>query len=201
MVRVKICGMMRMEDIEAVNEYKPEYAGFIFAPSRRRLTIEKAQELCAALSKDIMRVGVFVNEKLDMIEHVREQCGLDIVQIYQDNFAEETVTDGLVWRAIRVKDKRGLALIDEVAADAYLLDAFSEEAYGGVGKTFDWALAGKAAARAKIVLAGGLDPNNVREAIRTVSPFAVDVSSGVETDGQKDATRIRQFIERARSVK
>ncbi len=199
MVRVKICGMMRMEDIDAVNEYKPEYAGFIFAPSRRRLSVSKARGLCDALSKDILRVGVFVNEKREVIAHVREQCGLDIVQIYQDNFAEETITDGHIWRAIRVKDKRGLALIDEVDADAYLLDAFSEEAYGGVGKKFDWALASKAAARAKIVLAGGLTPGNVREAIRTVSPFAVDVSSGVETDGQKDATRIRQFIERARS--
>lgn len=199
MVRVKICGMMRMEDIEAVNEYKPEYAGFIFAPSRRRLSVGKARELCAALDKEILRVGVFVNEKRDVIEHVREQCGLDIVQIYQDNFAEETVTDGLVWRAIRVKDRRGLALIDEVAADAYLLDAYSEQAYGGVGKTFDWELASKAAERAKIVLAGGLTIGNVQDAIRTVSPYAVDVSSGVEKDGQKDAGKIRQFIEQARS--
>ncbi|MBT3319972.1 MAG: phosphoribosylanthranilate isomerase [Clostridia bacterium] len=200
MVRVKICGMMRMADIEAVNEYKPEYAGFIFAPSRRRLNVELACELCAALDKDILRVGVFVNEKQQVMSHVKQQCGLDILQIYQDNYAEQIVADGLVWRAIRVKDARGLSLIDESPADAYLLDAYSEKAYGGVGETFDWALAAKAAERAKIVLAGGLTPDNVQEAVRTVMPFAVDVSSGVETDGRKDADKIRQFIERARSI-
>ncbi len=199
MVKVKICGMMRMQDIDAVNEYKPEYAGFIFAPSRRRLTVELARELCAALSKDILRVGVFVNEKTEVMSHVKQQCGLDILQIYQDNYADDMALYGQIWRAIRVKDARGLSLIDETAADAYLLDAYSKTAYGGMGETFDWELARTAAERAKIVLAGGLTPNNVREAISTVSPFAVDVSSGVETDGQKDADKMRTFIERARS--
>jgi phosphoribosylanthranilate isomerase len=200
MAKIKICGMMRMQDIEAVNKYKPEYVGFIFAPSRRRLGVDFAAELCSALDKSILRVGVFVNEKPQVMTDIKERCRLDILQIYQDCENRQAAPDGRIWRAIRVKDERDIRQIDELAVEAYVLDAFSEKAYGGVGESFDWTLAGKAAQKAKIVLAGGLNPDNVCEAIRTVSPFAVDVSSGVETDGQKDAEKIAQFIERARSV-
>jgi len=198
MVKIKICGMMSMDDIEAVNKLKPDYAGFIFAPGRRRLTVAKAQELCAALHKDILSVGVFVNEKPEVIRYVQEECGLNVLQIYQDNNENEVSFSGTIWRAIRIKDKSSLLAIKSKKADAYLLDAYSEAAYGGTGETFNWELVQYAARGAKIVLAGGLTPDNVEQAIAIAAPYAVDTSSGVETDGVKDKSKIKDFVDRAR---
>jgi len=198
MTKVKICGLMRSEDVQAVNEYLPDYIGLIFAPSRRRLSLEKAKALCKALSTGIQRVGVFVNEEPGVMMHIKRECGLDVLQIYQDEPKELAALEGEIWRGIRVKDEASLNAVGKLKADAYLLDAYSSAAYGGVGETFNWVLAQKAAALADIVLAGGLTPENVEAAILAVSPYAVDVSSGVETDGQKDAEKIRNFIDRAR---
>ena len=198
MAKIKICGLMRMEDVEAVNEYLPDYIGFIFAPSRRRLTVAQAQQLAAALDKRIKRVGVFVNEAPDVVEQTRRAAGLDVVQLYQDAPGQAPV--GKVWRGMRVKDEESVAAIQKIHADAFVLDAYSKQAYGGTGETFNWQLAQQAATKKRIVLAGGLEPGNVCEAIRQVRPFAVDVSSGVESGGQKDADKIRAFIENARSM-
>jgi len=201
MTKVKICGLMRLEDVQAVNTYLPDYIGLIFAPSRRRLSIAQAQALCGALSGDIQRVGVFVNEDPDVMMDIKRACDLDVLQIYQDDPKQDAVPEGEVWRCIRVKDESSLDAIGKLGADAYLLDAYSSKAYGGVGETFNWALAQKAAALADIVLAGGLTPDNVETAILSVSPYAVDVSSGVETYGQKDADKIRDFILKARRTR
>ena len=188
------------EDVQAVNEFKPDYAGFVFAPSKRRLTVEKAQRLCDALDSSIQRVGIFVNEHPKTIKQVQRACTLDVLQVYQDDAAEDTRLSGTVWRAIRVRDEHSLTSIDQMQADAFVLDAYNAAAYGGTGETFDWVLARHAANKVNIVLAGGLTPDNVQQAIRAVSPYAVDVSSGVETDGVKDERKIKEFINNARSV-
>ena len=198
MTKVKICGLMTPGDVAAVNEFKPDYAGFIFAPSRRRLTIDRAKELCERLSSDIKRVGVFVNEDPEVINRTKKQCSLDVIQIYNDDNKIDALLDGEIWLGVRVKDEDSLSVLRSVKADAYLLDAYNPNAYGGTGEVFNWTLAKKAVEKTKIILAGGLTPENVAEAVKTVCPYAVDVSSGVETDGIKDKDKIRRFIEKVR---
>ncbi len=198
MTKVKICGLMSLDDVQAVNKYKPDYAGFIFAPSRRRLTTQLAKKLCGALDKDILRVGVFVNEEAEVMMQAKRQCGLDILQIYQDEEKTYSSLSGGIWRVVRIKDESSLAALDSIKADAYVLDTYSKTAFGGTGETFNWDLAQKAAQSDKIVLAGGLSPENVQQAVRKTKPFAVDVSSGVETNGIKDIEKIKDFIENAR---
>ena len=193
MAKVKICGLMRLQDVHAVNEYKPDYAGFIFAPSRRRLSIEQAKMLAEQLNPDIKRVGIFVNELPEVINKTKRECGLDIVQIYRDDNTIDSTIEGKVWLGIRVKDENSLWIMKRVRAEAYLLDAYNPQAYGGTGETFNWELAKRAAMLANIVLAGGLCASNVAEAVNTVRPYAVDVSSGVETNGVKDAVKIKRI--------
>ena len=201
MAKVKICGLMRPQDVKAVNEYMPDYAGLIFAPSRRRLSIQQAKELISHLNGDIKRVGIFVNERPDVINMTKKQCGLDVVQVYQDGYYIDSAIEGEVWMGIRVKDEDSLEELSKTKADAYLLDAYNPKAYGGTGEKFNWDIAYTASRQAKIVLAGGLDSSNVEEAIKTADPYAVDVSSGVETNGVKDAGKIRKFIEIVRSIR
>ena len=201
MAKVKICGLMRPQDVKAVNEYMPDYAGFIFATSRRQLSIQQAKELISHLNGDIKRVGIFVNERPDVINMTKKQCGLDVVQVYQDGYYIDSAIEGEVWMGIRVKDEDSLEELSKTKADAYLLDAYNPKAYGGTGEKFNWDIAYTASRQAKIVLAGGLDSSNVEEAIKTADPYAVDVSSGVETNGVKDAGKIRKFIEIVRSIR
>lgn len=198
MTKVKICGLTTPEDVAAVNEFKPDYAGFIFAPSRRRLTIDRAKELCERLNSDIKKVGVFVNEDPEVINRTKKLCSLDVIQIYNDDNKMDALLDGEIWLGVRVKDEDSLSVLRSVKADAYLLDAYNTNAYGGTGEVFNWTLAKKAVEKTKIILAGGLTPENVAEAVKTVCPYAVDVSSGVETDGIKDKDKIRRFIEKVR---
>jgi len=198
MVKVKICGLKRIADVEAVNIYRPDYAGFVFAPSKRRLTVPDAQALCAALDENIKRVGVFVNEKPETIREIQRDCGLDVLQIYDDTGKQEVIFSCPVWRVFRVRNQGDIIKMTKVKADAYVLDAYSKTAYGGTGKTFDWTLAKAIARRENVILAGGLTPVNIGDAIRCVAPYAVDVSSGVETDGRKDKEKIRDFINNVR---
>jgi len=198
MTKVKICGLMTLEDADAVNEFKPDYAGFIFAPSRRRLAVERAKELCERLNGDIKKVGVFVNEDPEVINRTMQLCCLDVIQIYNDDNKIDSSLEGEIWLGVRVKDEDSLSVLHSVKADAYLLDAYNPNAYGGTGEVFNWTLAKKAAEKARIVLAGGLTADNVAEAVKTACPYAVDVSSGVETDGIKDKDKIRRFIENVR---
>ncbi len=209
MAKVKICGITRKEDIQYVNKYIPEYIGFVFAPSRRRVSPEKALELIKELDRRIKKVGVFVNESVEEVAYTAKKCGLDIVQIHGDEHEgylerlremldSECWTDITerveIWKAVRVRDTDSLNVLKSCNADAFLLDAYVEGSYGGAGKTFNWELVVKAAKTAKIILAGGLNKHNVVEARDLVQPYALDVSSGVETDGFKDEIKIRDFI-------
>ncbi|NLI58266.1 MAG: phosphoribosylanthranilate isomerase [Clostridium sp.] len=208
MTKVKICGIKRKEDIEYVNKYLPDYIGFIFAQSKRKVSIEFAMELKKNLSPKIKTVGVFVNEDLEKVLEITNKLSLDCVQIHGDEPCEyiEDLKEKIkskkeveIWKAIRVKDGDSIKKMSCFNVDAFVLDAYIEGVYGGAGKTFDWELASRAKEFGKIILAGGLDRENIKEGIEKVKPFAVDVSSGVETNEYKDEDKIRDFIYKVRS--
>jgi phosphoribosylanthranilate isomerase len=208
MTRIKICGIRRKEDIDILNRLFPDFAGFVFAPGKRQVSAEKARELSERLHHRIKKVGVFVNEQQENLMEIAYMCGLDAVQLHGDESPEYTADilryskkDGIgfeVWKAIRIRDENSIKQIGEYSADAYLLDAFSKESYGGTGKGYDLKLVAGVSGRGRIILAGGLTPENVIDAIGKVRPFAVDTSSGVEKDGFKDEFKIKAFIKAVR---
>lgn len=210
MTKVKICGLTRERDIEIVNRHLPDYAGFVFSESRRRIAAGKAAELCAGFDRRIKKAGVFVNEKLSDVLEIAAMCRLDVIQVHGDESPEfisclkKKLPGVEVWKAVRVRDANSITKIrdyfmeQEYFPDAIVLDAYSNKGYGGTGKTFDWKIAKEAAVNCRIILAGGLAPENVKEAVEIVCPYAVDVSSGVETEGYKDEIKIRDFINAVR---
>lgn len=203
MVKIKICGLTRPEDVEAVNRYKPDYVGFVFAEgSPRRVTPEQAAALKAALDPDIAAVGVFVNAPMETIVSLCRSGVIDMVQLHGDegedylNALKQSVANPVI-RAVRVQSAEQIAAADRLPCDALLLDACSGEAYGGTGKTFDRSVI--PALRHPFFLAGGLDAGNILQAIRDCRPACVDVSSGVETDGVKDPRKILAVVELVRN--
>lgn len=202
--KVKICGLTRMHDIEIVNAYKPEYAGFVFAESRRRLMPESARELIGELSASIIPVGVFVDAFPTEVAKIALQCRLGVVQLHgvEDTshlkHLRSLLPSGVtVWKAIRIRNEASLLSMAELPADRFLLDAWHPELAGGTGDMFDWRLLLKAGASG-YMLAGGLTPGNVADAVRLAHPWGVDVSSGVETDGLKDSAKVAAFVESVR---
>lgn len=198
MISVKVCGLTRPEDIDAVNRFAQDYVGFVFAPSRRQVSPETARRLIRGLAEGILPVGVFVNEVPQRVAFIAAMCGLRVIQLHGDEDSEtqdevRRLTGREVWKAVRVKDRESLLEVTEGRADRYLLDAYHPEQRGGCGQTFDWSLL-KEIPSEKIVLAGGLMPENVAQAVRDIQPYGVDVSSGVETDGRKDPEKIKEFI-------
>jgi len=202
MVKVKICGLRRREDIEYVNGLKADYAGFVFAPSKRRINFEEARRLIAALDGDIKKVGVFVNEARDVIMKACEELGLDVIQLHGDETPDSVGGYGKVsvWKAIRVKDADSLKAAEDYQVDGILLDSSVKGHYGGTGLRFDLNLLEVVRLRQPVILAGGLDAGNVEEAVRKVKPYAVDVSTGVETGGYKDFDKMKKFVERVRNL-
>jgi phosphoribosylanthranilate isomerase len=212
MTLVKICGISRVEDAQAAAEAGADFVGLMFAESRRQIDEAKATEIVAALSKARSKprtVGVFVNEDIAEINRLAAACGLDMVQLSGDEPWEAYLQIDLpVLKVVHVA--RGATSMDvlvglksghvPIAQDMVrlVLDTASETAYGGTGETFDWSVAAEIAAEVPLVLAGGLTPENVAEAVATVKPWAVDVSTGVETDGVKDASRIAAFVKEVR---
>lgn len=209
MVLIKICGLKREDDIRFVNEYMPDFVGFVFAQSSRQVSAEQVLALTSSLDSRIKKVGVFVNEKIDSLCEIVLKCCLNAIQLHGDESPEyvEDLKKKLlalklcgveIWKAIRVKDESSLYELEKFNVNAFVLDTFAEGKYGGAGKVFDWELALKAKKYGNIILAGGLKSENVREAITKVQPFAVDVSSGVESEGLKDKSKIYNFINQVR---
>ncbi len=199
-MEVKICGIRRIEDIEAVNKYKPDYIGFIFANSRRYIKPEDAAYLRSKLIGGIKTVGVFVNSPVGDIKSIAETVGLDVVQLHGDEdeeYIKSLDTHCEIWKAIRVRD--GDDIPDVKGADRILLDKYTEKEYGGSGKTFDWSSVGTVKTDKPIILAGGLGKDNVLDGIRIFNPVCVDVSSSVETDGFKDEKKIKEFMDIVRN--
>ena len=196
--RVKICGITRVEDAICAVQSGADAIGLVFyAESPRNVSLQAAQEIVAALPPFISIVGLFVNASQNKIQTVLAQLRLDVLQFHGDETAAECAQFNLPYlKAIRVKpDTNLLQYCEEFnSAQALLLDAHSDAAYGGTGHTFDWALIPKNLPKS-IILAGGLNADNVGAAIRQVQPYAVDVSGGVEeSKGIKDAAKIAAFM-------
>jgi phosphoribosylanthranilate isomerase len=207
MTRIKICGITHPIEIEYLNRYLPDYAGFVFAESRRRVTAEKAAALSSNLSGHIKKAGVFVDMNPDNVAKIAEQVGLDVLQLHGSEDEEyirslrRMLKPGTeIWKAIRVSADFAASdfSIPLERIDRIVLDSYVPGCPGGSGKSFDWSLALHFGSPLPIVLAGGLNPDNVRQAINMVRPFAVDVSSGVEGDGIKDEYKLKAFINAVR---
>lgn len=199
-MEIKICGIRREEDIEIVNKYKPDYIGFIFAKSKRKVTPARAARLSEMLTGDTKTVGVFVNAPHEEIQSTVKLAGLDVVQLHGDEdeeYIKNLDVDCEIWKAIRVRDGADIPDID--GADRLLLDKYTDKEYGGSGKTFDWSSVGTVNTDKPIILAGGLNKNNVNNGIKIFRPVCVDVSSSVETDGFKDEKKIKEFINAVRN--
>lgn len=175
--------------------------GFVFYPSSPRcVSVEKARDIIKRLPPYVTTVGVFADQDEKTIQDAVSACGLDIIQLQGKESPEFCERLGLrVIKAIRVKDRASLQGMERYHVRAYLLDTYRKGIPGGTGESFDWAIAGEAKKHGRIILAGGLTPENVAEAIDKVQPYAIDVSSGVETSpGKKDAHKTRRFIAAAR---
>lgn len=201
MTKVKICGLKTADDALKVNEFTPEYVGFVFAEgSKRRVNIETAQKIKEKLKPEIKTVGVFVNQSPDEISELVQKNIIDVVQLHGSE--DDLFIDRLKY-ALNVPIIKSVSIgnsqPEEVPqnADYILFDTASPE-HGGTGKTFDWKMISHI--KNPFFLAGGLNLENVDKAIRNVNPYCVDVSSGVETDGIKDREKIRRFVEEVRKL-
>jgi len=192
MTKMKFCGLTRIADIEAVNEVKPDYIGFVFVAGRRRsVTIEKAVELRRQLSPNIKAVGVFINEQPELVAQLLENNIIDLAQLHgteDEAYIQRLrkLTDKPIIKAFKLQAAEIAPAIDACSADYVLLDSGT-----GTGKVFDWSLVQNI--KRPYFLAGGLNIDNIEAALEQLQPFAVDLSSGIETEGLKDKAKMAAF--------
>jgi phosphoribosylanthranilate isomerase len=203
MVRIKICGITNPEDARLASELGADALGFIFHPaSPRRVAPEAAREIIRQLPPFVLSVGVFVDEEAAVVRDLAARVGLDWVQLHGREMPEYCRSLGLrVLKGLRIEAESSLGALAEYrdAVQAFLLDTYKAGQAGGTGETFDWQLARRAQAFGAIVLAGGLTPANVAQAIEVARPQAVDVASGVEAaPGKKDPEKLRAFFEKVK---
>ena len=196
MVKIKICGLKRLEDIEMVNRYKPDYIGFVFADTKRKVSHELASELKANLDSDIISVGVFVDAPKEEILKLFNEGTIEIAQLhgsesedYIIDLKESTNNELKIIKAIEMSEDTDLLSYDSSNADYLLLDSGK-----GSGKTFDWRLIRKDLKK-DFFLAGGLNSENITGAIEQFNPYAVDLSSSLEVDGFKNEDKIKEIME------
>ena len=193
MTKVKICGLSTKEAVETAVSAGTDYIGFVFAPSKRQVTLEQAIELAKFIPSHIQKVGVFVSpSRAELLEAV-DKVGLDFVQVHGQ--VVDKLFENLPCASIQAVQVDGNGHVHNSQADYLLFDA----PVAGSGQTFDWGQLDTTELAQPFFIAGGLNEDNVARAIQHFSPFAVDVSSGVETDGQKDHEKIRRFIERVKN--
>lgn len=197
MTKVKLCGLRRIEDIKMVNEAKPDFAGFILAKGfKRTISYEAARELKANLAQEIQAVGVFVNDDLEVVSKLLGEDVIDIAQLHGSEDEEyirelRKCTSKPIIKVFKIETAADVEKAVASSADYILLDSGT-----GTGKRFDWSLLEKI--ERPFILAGGLSCDNIEEALENVKPYAVDVSSGTETDGIKDKAKIDKFVELVR---
>ena len=198
--KIKICGLKRPEDITYVNEAKPDYCGFIieFPKSSRNVTGVQVRELTARLDPDIIPVGVFVNAAPERVEELLLDGTIHIAQLHgqeDENYIKKlkSLTDHPVMKAFSIREKKDLDAAAASSADLILLD----HGKGGTGETFDWSVL-EGWTKRPYFLAGGLNPENIPEAIQRIHPWGIDLSSAVETDGKKDREKILQAVKTVR---
>lgn len=200
---VKICGITTLEEIDYINELKPDYTGFVFAESKRKVNIENGKELLKALDKDIKSVGVFRNNTKEYIIEVIENIPLDIIQLHGDedndfiNYLKDK-TNCEVWKAVGIKNKEDLIKAKDFNVETLLLDGSNP----GSGELFPWEYLKEIDVNKRFFIAGGINEENVLEAMENVNPYGVDTSSGVETieNGirKKDKEKIKRLIKKVR---
>lgn len=199
MTRIKLCGLQSLNDVTAANAVQPDYIGFVFAKTSKRFVIpQTAEQLRKKLDRKIAVVGVFVNEPVEIVAALLNKGTIDMAQLH-GNESEEYITllrkktDKKLIKAFSVNEAKNLQGVYSCSADYILLDSGS----GGTGKSFDWNLLQDFGR--PYFLAGGLNINNVSEAVSRLHPYAVDVSSGVETDGRKDDAKMAAFVNAVRN--
>lgn len=203
MTKIKICGLMSLEDVDIVNKYEPDYIGFVFAPSKRKVTEKLALEMRKRLKTSIQSVGVFVNAPISQILSLEKHHVIDIIQLHGDETEKEIKelqenTKLPIIRAMRIKNQQQVLKASEMKVDYLLCDTFVKGQYGGSGTTFDWSLVPKVTK--PIFIAGGITLSNVRDVINQTQPYCIDISSGVETEGRKDEVKIKKIIEAVREM-
>ena len=203
MVKVKICGITNLDDALHAAACGADALGFVFyAGSPRCVKPETVAGICAQLPPFVSRVGLFVNEAPERIREIAGQCGLDVLQLHGDEPPDAcTLPPFRVIKGVRPRTLADLPALSSYPVSALLVDAAVPGHYGGTGQRADWHLAREIVARHRVILAGGLMPANVAEAVREVRPYAVDVSSGVEASpGRKDPEKVAQFMRMAREA-
>lgn len=192
MTKVKICGLSTPEAVQTAVEAGADYIGFVFAPSKRQVTLEQARQLATGIPKEVQKVGVFVSPQKEEVEEACRVVGLDLIQVHGP--LDETILLEFPLQTIRAVQVEKDRPLPETGADYLLFDA----PVAGSGQTFDWQELETQKVTKPFFIAGGLTANNVADAIRFFHPYAVDVSSGVETNGKKDQEKIKRFIERVK---
>ena len=225
MPKIKMCGISKVETISAIVDAKPDYMGLVFAPSKRQVTVDQAKTLVEELHKQyanrynrdaeqysnqtlihqeyIKTVGVFVNETVENLLKIAEEVKLDVIQLHGDE--DESFIQTLkeqsnveVWKAVQVRSAADAEVWIDSSADMLLFDAYHKDERGGTGEVFDWASLDEF--ERPFMLAGGIDSTNVARAIRTVRPYGIDISSGIETEGVKDDEKIKAFTNIVRTI-
>ncbi len=202
MVKVKICGITNIGDALVAVHSGADALGFVFyRKSPRYIPPDDAREIILQLPPFVTTVGVFVDEDIGTIRKTAEHASLSVVQLHGNEPPGMCLGIGRVIKAIRVRELSDLEPLRKYKASAFLLDAYAPREYGGTGLIFNWDIAVAAKQFGEIILAGGLNPDNIEKAIQWVRPYAVDVSSGVEAEkGKKDHDKLRLFIERAKNA-
>lgn len=197
-MRIKICGLFRDCDIDFVNEATPDFIGFVFAKSRRQVSVGWADIMRSKLRSEITPVGVFVNESFAKVAALLQDSIIEMAQLHGDedeNYIQalKSLTNKPIIKAVRVVSHEDIEAAQNTVADFLLLD----NGTGGTGESFDWSLVNKV--KKPFFLAGGLKADNLEQAIEATKPYAVDLSSGVETDGKKDRDKIIEIVRRMRN--
>ncbi|WP_100402707.1 phosphoribosylanthranilate isomerase [Bacillus sp. FJAT-42315] len=201
-MKVKICGIQDVDIALHAQQIGTDYIGFVFAKSKRQVSAEQAAAISDRLQKGPLKVGVFVNEDVKRVEEIAEAASLDIIQLHGDESPEYArKLTRPVMKAFSYSPQLSMKEVLAYPADLILLDSAKGPYRGGNGTTFNWSLlTSETFDRTRLILAGGLHPDNVQEAITMIQPAAVDVSSGVETNGVKDWTKMKAFIDQAKGV-
>lgn len=203
-MKIKICGIKNLEEINIINEFNLKYAGFIFSNSKRKISLSQGRILIKNLRKDIFPVGVFVNEKICFILRAVEICGIKIIQLHGDETAEyiKKLKMSLrsrnikIWKVVHIKDRVDMLEIKKYKfAEGILFETFKKGTFGGTGESFNWKLIKNIDLDQKKILAGGINSSNIRDAINISRADIIDVNSGVETNLIKDREKIKQLFE------
>lgn len=200
MTKIKICGITNLDDALAALELGVDALGFVFTESPRKVTPDKVEQIASQMDIPVLKVGVFVNEDVNQVQNIFDRCNLDYVQLSgnEDKIYLEKLSLPII-KVFKVKDRTVLKEIPQYDLNLFMVETFNENQYGGTGKTFNWEIAKEAKKFGRVILSGGLTPENVFSALQQVEPYGVDVSSGVEESlGKKNKKKLEQFIKEVR---